>query len=125
MCSHVTNFNARNKSFTGKLLQHSYRYHKLQKTFSKLYRFHYELAPKFNMGLKLLHHGLSEPVFYGDLNPRNFSTIFWRSLAVHLGSVMRIHDPKLRNMTHPLSLSVFIAFTGTNFYILFSTTKCG
>ena len=28
---------------------------------------------------------------------------------------MRIHYAKLRNMTHPLSLSVFIAVKGTNF----------
>ena len=31
---------------------------------------------------------------------------------------MRIHDLKLRNLAHTLSLSVFIAFKGTNFYIL-------
>ena len=30
---------------------------------------------------------------------------------------MEIHYPKLRNMTHALSLSVFIASKGTNFYI--------
>ena len=35
---------------------------------SKLYRRHYELISKFNVGLKsLLHQGLSEPKFYGDL----------------------------------------------------------
>ena len=33
---------------------------------------------------------------------------------------MRIHDPKLRNMAHALSLSVFIAFKGTNFYMSLS-----
>ena len=66
--SHVADFNARNKSLTNKLLQQSYRYHKLQKTFSKFYRRHYELVSKFNVGLKtLLHQGLSEPEFYGDL----------------------------------------------------------
>ena len=32
---------------------------------------------------------------------------------------MRIHDPKLRNMAQTLSLSVFIAFKGTNFYTFF------
>ena len=38
------------------------------KTFSKFYRRHYELVSKFNVGLKtLLHQGLSEPEFYGDL----------------------------------------------------------
>ena len=61
--SHVADFNARNKS-----LQQGYRYHKLRKTFSKFYRRHYELVSKFNVGLKtLLHQGLSEPEFYGDL----------------------------------------------------------
>ena len=30
---------------------------------------------------------------------------------------MEIHYPKLRNMTHALSLSVCIASNGTNFYI--------
>ena len=46
----------------------SYRYHKLRKAFSKFYRRHYELISKFNVGLKsLLHQGLSEPEFYGDL----------------------------------------------------------
>ena len=45
-----------------------YRYHKLRKAFSKLYRRPYELISKFNVRLKsLLHQGLSEPTFYGDL----------------------------------------------------------
>ena len=57
--SHETDFNARNKSLTAKLLQH--RYHKLRKTFSKFYCRHYELV---YIGLKmLLHQGLSEPNF--------------------------------------------------------------
>ena len=38
---------------------------------------------------------------------------------------MRIHYPKLRNMTHALSLSGFIAFKETNFYILFAITAGG
>ena len=66
--SHIADSNARNKSLTAKLLQQGYWYHKLRKTFSKFYRRHYELASKFNVGLKsLLHQGLSEPEFYGDL----------------------------------------------------------
>ena len=66
--SHVADFNACNKSLTAKLLQQGYWCHKLRKTFSKFYRRHYELASKFNVGLKpLLHQGLSEPEFYGDL----------------------------------------------------------
>ena len=47
--SHVVDFNARNKSLTAKLLQQSYRYHKLRKTFSKFYRRHYELVSKFSV----------------------------------------------------------------------------
>ena len=68
MCSHVADFNARNKSLTAKLLQQGYRYHKLRKTFSKFCRRRYELVSKFNVGLKpLLHQGLSELEFYGAL----------------------------------------------------------
>ena len=64
----MADFNARNKSLTAKLLQQGYRYHKLRNTFSKFYRRHYELVSKFNVGLKsLLHQGLSELEFYGDL----------------------------------------------------------
>ena len=32
VCNHVTDFNARNKCLTAKLLQQGYRYHKLRKT---------------------------------------------------------------------------------------------
>ena len=61
-------FNTRNKCLTAKLLKQGYRYHKLRKAFSKFYRRLYELISKFNVGLKsLLHKGLSEPEFYGDL----------------------------------------------------------
>ena len=63
--SHVADFNARNKCLTAKLLHQGYRY---RKTFSKFYRQHYELVSKFSVGLKpLLHQGLSELAFYGDL----------------------------------------------------------
>ena len=68
VCSHVDDLNTRNKCLTAKLLKQGYRYHKLRKAFSKFYRRHYELISKFNVGLKsLLHQGLSEPEFYGDL----------------------------------------------------------
>ena len=47
--NHVADFNARNKSLTAKLLPQGYRCHEL-------------------VGLKtLLHQGLSEPEFNGDL----------------------------------------------------------
>ena len=68
VCSHVDEFNTRNKCLTAKLLNQGYRYHKLRKAFSKFYCRHYELISKFNVGLKsLFHQGLSEPEFYGDL----------------------------------------------------------
>ena len=68
VCNHVTDFNARNKCLTAKLLQQGYRYNKLRKTFSKFYRRHYELISNYDVGLKtLLGKGLSEPEFYGDL----------------------------------------------------------
>ena len=68
VCSHVEDFNACNKCLTAKLLKQGYRYHKVRKAFCKFYRRHYELISKFNVGLKsLLHQGLSEPEFYGDL----------------------------------------------------------
>ena len=37
VCSHVTDFNARDKSLTTKHLLQGYRYHKLRKTFSIFY----------------------------------------------------------------------------------------
>ena len=68
VCSHVDDFNTRNKCLTAKLLKRGYRYHKLRKAFSMFYRRHYELISKFNVRLKsLLHQGLSVPEFYGDL----------------------------------------------------------
>ena len=68
VCSNVEDFNARDKCLTAKLLKQGYRYHKLRKAFSKDYRRHHELVSKFDVGLKsLLHQGLSEPDFHGDL----------------------------------------------------------
>ena len=66
--SYVTDFNARNKLLTQKLLKQGYRYHKLRKTFSKFYRRYFDLISKFQVGLRsLLRQGLLEPDFYGDL----------------------------------------------------------
>ena len=55
----IEDFNAHNKYLTAKLLKQA---------FSKFYRRYYELISKFNVGLKsLLHQGISQPEFYGDL----------------------------------------------------------
>ena len=68
VCSHFDDLNTRNKCLTADFLKKGYRYHKSKKAFSKFYRRHYEFISKFNVGLKsLLHQGLSEPEFYGDL----------------------------------------------------------
>ena len=50
VCSHVEDFKARNKCLKANLLKQGYRYHKLRKAFSKLYRRHFELISKFNVG---------------------------------------------------------------------------
>ena len=43
VCSHIDDFNTRNKCLTAKLLKQGYRYNKLRKAFSKFFRRHYEL----------------------------------------------------------------------------------
>ena len=43
VCSHIDDFNTRNKCLTAKLLKQGYRYYKLRNVFSKFYRRHYEL----------------------------------------------------------------------------------
>ena len=53
-CSHVEDYNARNKCLTAKLLKQGYQYHKLRKAFSKSNSRHYELISKFNVGFKSL-----------------------------------------------------------------------
>ena len=50
--SHVDDFNTRNKVMTQKLLRHGYRYHKIRKAFSKIYRRHFDKVSKYNVGLK-------------------------------------------------------------------------
>ena len=50
----VTDFNTRIKLLTQKLLKQGYGYHKLRKTFSKVYRQYYDLVSKFKVGLKSL-----------------------------------------------------------------------
>ena len=70
VASHVDDFSNhnRNKVLTAKLLRLGERYHKLRKALAKLYRRHFDIVSKYNVGLKtLLLQGLSEPEFYGDL----------------------------------------------------------
>ena len=79
---------------TAKLLKQGYRYHKIQKAFSKFYHRHSELMVKFNIGLKtLLQQGISEILFYGDLvykfkrivGKPNFSDHFKKIVKHYIG----------------------------------------
>ena len=60
VCFYVDAFNNRNLFVNAKLLNQGYRYHKIQKAFSKFYCRHSELIVKDNIGLKtLLQQGIS------------------------------------------------------------------
>ena len=125
----MADFNARNKSLTAKLLQQGYRYHKLRKTFSKFYRRNYELVSKFNVGLKtLLHQGLSEPEFYGDLvykfkkkyeGRADFSDQFRKIIVRYKRIGYNI------NIMRQSACLVFNPITVNNFASLFNCTPVG
>ena len=93
MCSNVNDFNNRNLFLTAKLLKQGYRYHKIQKAFSKFYHRHSKFIVKYGIGLKtILHQGISEPIFYGDLvnkfkrivGKANFSDQFKKSIKRYI-----------------------------------------
>ena len=128
MSSYITDFNTRNKLLTQKLLKQGYRYHKLRKTFSKFYRRYYDLISKFQVGLKsLLHHGLSEPEFYGDLvyklkkivGSNNFSTQFIKIISHHkkIGYNINILQQTASLVVNPIMVD--------NFAFLFNCTPVG
>ena len=126
--SHVVDFNARNKSLTAKLLQQGYRYHKLRKTFSKFFRQHYELVSKFNVGLKtLLHQGLSEPEFYGDLVYK-FKKIVGRVDVCDQFRKIIVRYKRIGyniNIMRQSACLVFNPITVNNFASLFNCTPVG
>ena len=105
-----------------------YRYHKLRKTFSKFYRRHCELVSKFNVGLKtLLHQGLSEPEFYGDLVYKfkkivgrvDFSDQFRKIIVRYKRIGYNI------NIMRQSACLVFNPITVNNFASLFNCTPVG
>ena len=60
-----TIFNTPNKLLTEKLLKQDYQYHKLHKTFPKLYRRHYYSVSKFHVSLKfLLRQDITAGIFW-------------------------------------------------------------
>ena len=128
MSSHVIDFNARNKSLTATLVQQCYRYHKIQKTFSKFYRRPYELVSKFSVGLKtLLRLGLLEPEFYSDLvykfkkivGKADFSDQFKNIIVRYKRIGYNI------NIMRQTSCLVFNPITVSNFASLFNCTPLG
>ena len=97
----VTDFDNRNKLLTQNLLKQGYRYHKLRKTFSKLYGRYYDLISKFQVGpISLLRQGLSEPEFYDDLvyklktivGPNYFSAQFIKIISHYQKIGYNIND---------------------------------
>ena len=48
----VDDFNTRNKVLTAKPLGQKYRYHKIRKAFSKFHWRYFNMASKYNVGLK-------------------------------------------------------------------------
>ena len=126
--SYVADFNTRNKLLTQKLLKQGYRYHKLCKTFSKLYRQYYDLISKFQVGLKsLLHQGLSEPDFCGDLvyklkkivGSNNFSAQLVKIISHHkkIGYNIYVLQQTACLVVNPIMVS--------NFAFLFNCTPVG
>ena len=104
--SHVADLNTPNKLLTQKLFKQGYPYHKLRKIFSKFYRRYYDLISKFKIGLKfLLHRGLSELEFYGDLvyklkkivGSNNFSAQFIKIISHYkkIGYITLMHCRRL------------------------------
>ena len=100
----------------------------ISKTFSKFYRRHYELVSKFNVGLKtLLHQGLSEPEFYGDLVYKfkkivgsvDFSDQFRKIIVRYKRIGYNI------NIMRQSACLVFNPITVNNFASLFNCTPVG
>ena len=54
VCCNVDDFNNRNLILSAKLFKQGYRYHTIQKAFSKFYHRHSELIVKYNIRLKIL-----------------------------------------------------------------------
>ena len=74
--SHFADFNTRNKLLTQKLLKQGYWYHKLRKTFSKIYRRYYDLISKFQTGLESLLRGSDFRLYEGS-NLKTYLLMRW------------------------------------------------
>ena len=126
--SYVADFNTRHELLTQKLLKQGYRYHKHNKTFSKLYRLYYNLISKFQVGLKsLLRQGVSKPDFYGDLvyklkkivSSNNFSAQFVKIISHYKKIGYNI------NVLQQTACLVVKPITVSNFAFLLNCTPVG
>ena len=89
MPGHVDDLNTRNTVLTAKLLKQGYRYLTFRKAFSKIYRWHFDLVSKYNVGSKaLLRQGLSESDFYGDLVYKFRKTIGTDNFPYHFKKII-------------------------------------
>ena len=68
-CTSVLDFHSKNLQISSKLLAHGYIYHKLRKSFGKLFRSYSELLSKFGAisFQEYVSKGITHPVFYGGL----------------------------------------------------------
>ena len=128
VCIHVTDFNARNKCLTAKLLQQGYRYHTLQKTFSKFYRRHYELITKFNVGLQtFLSEGLSKQEFNGDFVYKFKKLIGRNEFSFQFGKIIT-HYRRIAYNLNGMRQSACLVFNPImvdNYAALFNCTLVG
>ena len=126
--SYFADFNTRNQLLTQKLLKQGYRYHKLRKTFSKIYRRYYDLISKFQVGLKsLFHQGLSEPDFYGDLVYKLKKIVGSNNFSAHFIRII-YHYKKIGyniNVLQKTTCLVVNPITVGNFAFLFNCTLVG
>ena len=67
-CTSIFDFRSKNLQITSKLLAQGYRYHKLRKTFGKLFRSYSEFLSIFGAisFQEYVSKGITRPVFYGD-----------------------------------------------------------
>ena len=118
----------RNKLLARKLLKQDYRYHKLLKSFSGIYRRHYDLISKFWVGFgSLLCRGLARPEFYGNLlyklkmivGSNNFSAQFIKIISHYKknGYNINVLQQSICLIVNPITVD--------NFASLFNCTPVG
>ena len=124
----MADFNARNGSLTAKLLRPGCRCQRLRETFSRFCCRHYELVSKFGVGLKmLLHQGLSEPEFYGDLVYKLKKNVGRADFSDQFRKII-IRYKRIRYNINTMRQSACIVFnpvTVNNFASLFNCTPVG